>query len=162
MSRFQNTRCSGCYPIFQPNQQAHQDFGGCMEIKYDFNEEEKEDHEEEEKDDDGIHRLLKDPSFIKRLDKVIDYEKTKVMEVLNDLLKEHSDISLLCLLGIIDKFVDPSSKYTDIGERTYMQGLKIWNCFIMNAYIEWQKSGQNESIKTYPFYLLIPHTHLDY
>jgi len=154
MTSFQNTCCSGCYPIFQPNQQAHQDFGGCMEIKYDY--------EEEEEEEDKIHPHFQNHSFIKRMNKVLVYEQTNVMEVLTDLMKEHPDITLSCILAIIDKLVDPSISYSDINSGTYMWGVKVWNCFIMNAYIEWQKSEQNKSKKTYPFYLLIPHADLVY
>jgi hypothetical protein len=164
MSRFQNPRCSGCYPVFQPNQQAHPDFGGCMEIKYDFEEEEEEEMEQEkEQKEEQTHPYFQDRSFMKRIKKIGSHEEqTNVLEVMTDLLKEQPDIHLKCLLAIIDKLVDPSISYIDISSATYMWGVEVWNCFIMNAYIEWQKSGQNDSKKIYPFELLISHTHLVY
>lgn len=149
MTSFQNTRCSGCYPVFQPNQQAHQDFGGCMEIKYDF-------------EDDEPHSYFQDDTFIIRFRNVSSCKQKEVLEVMTDLLKENSDITLSCLLGIIDKLVDPSKSYSDIGAGTYIWSVEVWNCFIMNKYIKWQKSGQNKSKKNYSLDLLISHTHLVY
>jgi hypothetical protein len=151
MTSFQNTCCSGCYPIFQPNQQAHQDFGGCMEIKYDF-----------EEDEPHPHPYFQNDAFITRFKKVSSYKQKEVLEVMTDLLKEQTDITLPCLLGIIDKLIDPTRSYSDIGAGIYIWSVEVWNCFIMNAYIEWQKSGQYKSKKMYSFELLISHTHLVY
>jgi len=209
MSSFKNTRCSGCYPIFQPNQQAHQGFGGCMEIKYDFEEleeeedinispilysleepkqvfcefteknveeleegevDEEQDEEQDEKQEQGKeikeeedpakHSYFYKPAFVKRFKGIPSYDKEKVFEVIVDLLKEQPDIAFPCLLGMIDKIINPSISYSDISAGTYMKSVELWNCFIMNSYIEWQKNGGNGSGKIYSFHLLISHRHL--
>ena len=34
-SQQKKTKCPGCFPIFQPNQLAHMDKGGCLCLDYD-------------------------------------------------------------------------------------------------------------------------------
>jgi hypothetical protein len=34
-SQQKKTKCPGCFPIFQPNQLAHMDKGGCLYLEYD-------------------------------------------------------------------------------------------------------------------------------
>ena len=65
------SKCSGCYPIYQPNQEAHMYDGGCLSIT-----------EEEEQEEESVGALLKENSELKLKIKELEMKLATIIEKL--------------------------------------------------------------------------------